>query len=662
MSQPTSNIVDLVRSRTVTLMPHILFVGITALFAARAEAATETTVAISVPAATKVCGRMLPRLIATELERFGVHAIYGKAVAEARRKSRVRNFGSGASAAAALGRVLEAPYVLHVITKPGGGECRARAVLVESETGRVYWSSETRYALDAAEAPIRKFAGMAMLDLFAQKPKVSREKTPVLAQKKVERIEPRERIELSERVELKPAVHRVAVAPKKEPALEVADTAPEPEVPEEPVAQPISHSMQSSGVESMSLSPDIIEAQVEDAPLDEGSSLQLRGLLSVANALEHQPALQSFDFKRKRAHAFATFRGMATYEVSQSVEVEAHALQTLAINTDDFSPFPAAYDEIPNTNRFAALDYQLADGQNASARIGVDRLNVRFSVPHLDVTIGRQPINLATTYYFTPNDFFMPFSADTVYRGYKPGVDAARFDVQLGELSTVSLLAVAGYERELGAESNAYDPVTWDRSAILLTSSFSLSNFHVTALAGKAPSAMAFGGAIEGELFEWLGVRAEGHYAVPTDGRKNRVELAFGLEHRFENSLHLRVEQFLHGAGRSPRALGSSLDQGLGTIAYLSRSLTAFGVGYEVTAMFKVDGLVMVSLGDSSGAASLSATYSIFENGEVAATGRVPWGLSPEAMLTDDGGVTVRLRSELGSVPIAGNVDFRVFF
>lgn len=620
--------------------------------------ADELTVAVSVPSAAKPCGRSLPRMIADELKRFGVGSVAGKAVAAARKQRRTK--ASSPDAIASVGRQLEVDYVLHVSAKAAGAECRARAQLVEVSSARTLWSSETRFSVGSAEQPVRRLAGLAMLDLFGKQKAWAQKEAPAKKEEpeapKVEKV-----IEEVEEVEER----KLAVAPRqvvlpKDEVVESTSSSEELEAPSAAI----------SGVERNTLHGESTGEAVmnnsmlaEPSTFEESSSLQLRGLLSVANALEQQAPLDAVDFKRRRAHAFATFRGMGSYELSDAVEVEAHALQALAIVTDDYSPYAAIYDKARFTaNRFTGLEASWASGDNAAANISMDRLNVRFSLPSVDITVGRQPVNLATTYYFTPNDFFMPFSADTVYRGYKPGVDAGRVDVQLGELSTLSLLTVLGYERTAMAEPSVGDPVTLDRSAVLLMSSFSAGGFHLQGMAGKIPSALVLGGAIEGELGEWLGVRAEGHYASPSDTRAGRIELALGMEHRFENSLHLRLEYFFHGGGRTARAFGSAFDQGLGTIAYLSRNLTAFGVGYELTPMLKLDALAMMSLTDASGAASLVVTYSIFENGEVAASGRLPWGRAPETVLDPLGFVYPVAQSEFGSYPLGANIDFRIFF
>lgn len=78
----------------------------------------------------------------------------------------------------------------------------------------------------------------------------------------------------------------------------------------------------------------------------------------------------------------------------------------------------------------------------------VDQLHLQGSVQRMDITLGRQPVNLATTFYFTPNDFFAPFAADTFYRSYKPGVDALRLEVRTGDLSQLSLIGALGYQAD----------------------------------------------------------------------------------------------------------------------------------------------------------------------------------------------------------------------
>lgn len=85
----------------------------------------------------------------------------------------------------------------------------------------------------------------------------------------------------------------------------------------------------------------------------------------------------------------------------------------------------------------------------------IDRLAIGYQQPAFSLKLGRQAINLASTYYFSPNDFFAPFTADTFYREYKAGVDAVRLDINLGTLSQLTLIGALTYdEARFNSERN----------------------------------------------------------------------------------------------------------------------------------------------------------------------------------------------------------------
>ncbi len=90
------------------------------------------------------------------------------------------------------------------------------------------------------------------------------------------------------------------------------------------------------------------------------------------------------------------------------------------------------------TQRSSAFEWEQRNDSYAQAGLGIDRFNLRLSTDSLDLTVGRQAINLGTVFYFTPNDFFGPFSPNAFFRLYKPGVDAARAEFRLADLSPPS--------------------------------------------------------------------------------------------------------------------------------------------------------------------------------------------------------------------------------
>ena len=157
----------------------------------------------------------------------------------------------------------------------------------------------------------------------------------------------------------------------------------------------------------------------------------------------------------------------------------------------------------PNVERSDALERSL--GNDRYAHMVADRLNIRWSKGPLDLTLGRQPVNLATTFYFTPNDFFAPFAAQTFYRVYKPGVDALRAEIGLGGLSQLSLISVLGYSRDPNSDTGWSDDPLGDRTSYIGRISTVFHDFEWALLGGQLQDRDVAGGSIQGELFRWLG-------------------------------------------------------------------------------------------------------------------------------------------------------------
>jgi len=304
-----------------------------------------------------------------------------------------------------------------------------------------------------------------------------------------------------------------------------------------------------------------------------------------------------------------------------------------------------------DTERSAALDWSYSDDDYA--HLAIDRLNARWSVQRLDVRVGRQPVNLATTFYFTPNDFFAPFAAQAFFRVYKPGVDAARADYRLDNLSTVSVVSVLGYEPDPQAETGWSGRPDADRNSYLGRLAGVVHDVELALLAGRVRRTDIIGASLQGEWFDWLGVRAEGHIAAPRDDVENNyTELSVGFEHRWPTSLELRLEYFHHGSGADdeddyrlvllPDASG-----------YLARRYLALGAGYEFTPLLRGEALVIANLVDASRLLSLYAVYSLADEAELALNVGLPVGDEPEGS---------RVRSEFGLFPRAGTLELRLYF
>ncbi len=285
--------------------------------------------------------------------------------------------------------------------------------------------------------------------------------------------------------------------------------------------------------------------------------------------------------------------------------------------------------------------------------LAMDRFALRWSNPYINLALGRQAINLATTFYFTPNDFFAPFSAQTFYRVYKSGVDAVRAEISLGAFSQLSLISVLGYAAEPESDTGWSDKPASERTSYLVHWSNSYGNVETALIAGRVVDKNIIGAALQGELFEWLGVRFEGHHGNSLDNNfDDYQQFSLGLEHRWESSFELRLELFYNGLGGDNVAGYPAIAQ-TGNTQYLGRYYSALGGGYEITPLLSGQAVIISNLDDHSTLISLNTTYSLSDESELVGNLGIPLGDKP---------VNGLFNSEFGSYPVSINIEARLFF
>jgi len=352
-------------------------------------------------------------------------------------------------------------------------------------------------------------------------------------------------------------------------------------------------------------------------------SLELRGLLRVFTLAAHNP-------DNSLLYQESTIRGIAGIgrlildaNFNDKLSFEAQAVQSYI--PSQIQSRGSRIESFPDIERSDSLNISVDNNQ---AKLFFDRLNFQYESDNFNIKIGRQPINLAASNYFTPNDFFAPFAAQTFYRAYKPGVDAIRADFQLGELSQLSLIGVLGYELEASNDTYWSNKPKGEQNSYIARASTVLEDFEIALLAGSIKRDNIIGLDFQGELFEWLGIRAEGHYFMPDNAEQDKhIEFALGIEHRWENSLTLRLEQFYHGKGAK-----SIQDYHLRSLfpnpetAYLARHYSALGASYEITPLLNSDILLLYNWVDQSRIIALNAVYSLSDESELVFNMNIPSG------------------------------------
>jgi hypothetical protein len=380
-------------------------------------------------------------------------------------------------------------------------------------------------------------------------------------------------------------------------------------------------------------------------------SVELNGLMRGFWMAWKNPESAYFYSEKSDDDAAGLIRFMGEAQVGQSLRFTANIYQTHI--PASLVSGRAGIGPSLDIERSSALERSFS--KETYSHLAVDRLYAHWSWNRLDLMMGRQPINLATTFYFTPNDFFAPFAAQTFYRVYKPGVDAVRADIRLADLSQFSLISVLGYAIDLESDTGWSEKPDNNRISYIGRLSAVFCDFNWALIGGAVREIDIIGGSLQGELFRWLGVRAEGHRADPQDSQQDSYsELSVGIEHRWESSLNMRLEQFYYGQGA-----GSVSYYGMSSMAlqdrpaYLGRNYTALGIGYEFTPLLNGDMVTIANLTDNSYLVSLNTVYSLSDEAELTVNLEMPLGKKPRGP---------EIRSEFGLYPYSINIEARWYF
>ncbi|GMR20791.1 MAG: hypothetical protein BMS9Abin36_1388 [Gammaproteobacteria bacterium] len=337
---------------------------------------------------------------------------------------------------------------------------------------------------------------------------------------------------------------------------------------------------------------------------------------------------------------------------------KAHAGKPWSLNFNAYQTYiptdlssPQQSSTALDVERSSALEWSFSDDE--LVRLAIDHLNLRWSHERWDIIAGRQPINLATTYYFSPNDFFAPFSAQQFFRIYKPGVDAVRAEYRLAELTQLSLISVLGYQTDADSDTGWSRSANGERTSYIGRLSTVWRDTEWTVLLGRVKENEVIGASLQGELFDWLGLRSEGHFGRTMDEDEDFAALSVGFEHRWENSLHGKLEYFYNSLGAGETTDYLAPGAGLMTTSYLARNYVAAGASYQISPLLLGDALWLHNITDSSNLALINAIYSLSDESELALSIAWPLGEAPEQG---------QLQSEFGTYPRAAFLEWRGFF
>ena len=385
------------------------------------------------------------------------------------------------------------------------------------------------------------------------------------------------------------------------------------------------------------------------------------GQLDLGSTLRVSSSVEKFDENSLYSAASsvnsqsASLRGILDYSLNDVISMQCHAVLFYE-NRKQIDPVAsiglADYYGVERNPVF----FEQYDSDPVTI-FDVDRLNIAYAKNGMRVTLGRQPINLATTFYFSPNDLFAPFAANTFYRIYKPGVDAFRFDKDVGELGQFNVIYALGYELSQQTETLWSQSLDSERDSLILRFSDVAGSFGWSVFGGQLRDETYLGFGLQGEWFEWLGVRAEGQLISQSESDKDSLRsFTIGLEHHWQSSLDLRLEYFFNGLGKkqklfSPSDLFVGADAAYST--YPGREYLGLGQGYELSPLLYMQTLLMVNINNSAGILSADLNYSMSDDMEINASASTSFNSKNGAFIYN---------TEFSYYPDALTIELRAYF
>ncbi len=217
-----------------------------------------------------------------------------------------------------------------------------------------------------------------------------------------------------------------------------------------------------------------------------------------------------------------------------------------------------------------------------------------------------------------------------------------RADLRLAPLSQLTLLGVLAYQPDAASANGWSRAPDWGKTSLLARFTADRGGFGWGILGGTVRDRSLAGGSLQGQLFDWLGVRAEGHYAWgEEDGVANGGGVALGIEHNYPNNASWRLEYFYNGY---PPA---------GLTGYNDHNYTALGFGWQFDPLLTGNLVGLLDLDDSSRLLAAYLLYSLSNESELALTGTLSFGTRPDQ---------VSAGSEFGRQPRELLLEYRVYF
>ncbi len=320
--------------------------------------------------------------------------------------------------------------------------------------------------------------------------------------------------------------------------------------------------------------------------------------------------------------------------------------------------------------RWLPLTFSLEQPEDAPTLIlesNVDWLYASYTFDSVTATVGRQPVTFGRGTIWHPSDVISAFSLTEVDTEYKPGVDAARIDVALGDRTNLVVLGVIGRLVD-GTEVEELERDRRNLDANLQGSAFlgqlrqGWESGEVGVMAGVVRYDKLLGidmvlnlDALDvyGELTaSWLTDPGVDSLSAPgAKAAEPVVKALVGAHWRPDPDVTITPEVYFNGFGSLDPAdylqIAQSERVAIGEQQGFGRWYGGVNALWQVAPLTSLSWTAISNLGDRSGLLSIGIGHSLAENVDLSLGGYVPFGALPKTGET----LFPTIESEFGLYP-----------
>jgi len=351
-------------------------------------------------------------------------------------------------------------------------------------------------------------------------------------------------------------------------------------------------------------------------------------------------------------------RGKLTADLSSDFRFEAHAV--LELSSPPLAS-PSTSVVAGETRRYFDLDHTVIDEADLLGVASLDRLNLRWDRPSFRLTTGRQAVTWGVSYFWPVIDLFAPFAPQRVDRDYKPGVDAARLVVPLGNFSEIELIgAVQGDDPSEDSSVASLGRFHAGRTDF----GYMLGQFHGDDVAGFFVASEAAGTALRLEVAH----TESDEVSFLDDEKESFWRASVGADRQLSPQVFLSAEAHWNGFGSDDPEdyvrLAQSDRVRRGEVTSLGRAYSGVSLAWQVHPLGTVSAALLTNWTDGSSLLQPGFTWSLSNNSTLL-VGLIV-GIGPGTDLPDEGADSqaepISIESEYGLSPLTLWASYKLFF